>query len=51
MQFASTDHDVGGQVMEERTTGFVANYQSYSAFDVDLAKAALVIIDVCSTLR
>lgn len=31
---------------EDPATGFVANYQGYSAFDVDLAKAALVIIDM-----
>ncbi len=33
-------------MMDSSATDFTANYQVYSAFDVDLAKAALVIIDM-----
>ena len=32
--------------MNDSATDFTANYQVYSAFDVDLAKAALVVIDM-----
>jgi nicotinamidase-related amidase len=33
-------------MMDNTATDFAANYQAYSTFDVDLAKAALVIIDM-----